>query len=59
MMMDFIMLTLSIAVAILLASSLSLVLVMNKKVLKWYLHYVNKITDEVVNEVLAVSEEES
>lgn len=47
-MMNFVVLTLSVTVGILLASSLSIAVLMNKKVLKWYMNKVQKITEEMI-----------
>ena len=49
-MMEFVLLTLSITVALLLASGLSVLLVTSKPVLKWYMKKVNKITEQVIDE---------
>lgn len=49
-MMDFVLLTLSITVSLLLASGAALVLCTSKPVLKWYMKKVNKITEQVINE---------
>lgn len=49
-MMDFVLLTLCITVAIMLASGISVLLVTSKPVLKWYLKKVNKITENVFEE---------
>mgnify|MGYP003294987423 CR=1 FL=1 len=46
-MMDFVLMTLSFAVAILLASFVACVIMLNKKVMKAYLKYVNKMVNEV------------
>lgn len=56
-MMNFIVMTLSFTVAILLASGLAIMFVLNKKVLKWYMKKVNKITMEVLEESSYDSEE--
>ena len=50
-MMEFVVMTLSFTVAILLASFIACVLVCNKKVLKWYLKKVNNVTMEVFEEI--------
>lgn len=43
-MMEFIVMTLSITVAILLASGLAVIIMLNKKVMNWYLNKVYKAT---------------
>ena len=50
-MMDFIVMTLSFTTAMLLASALVFVLMLNKKVMKWYVKYVNKMTVEIADEL--------
>lgn len=57
-MMDFIVMTLSFTVAILLATVIVVVAVMNKPVMKWYMKKVNKLTMVVLEDTLAASEEE-
>ena len=42
-MMNFVLLTLSIMVAILLASVLAFVVMLNTKVMKWYMNYIVKM----------------
>lgn len=49
-MMEFVLLTLSITVALLLASGVALVLCTSKPVIKWYMKKVNKITEQVIDE---------
>lgn len=49
-MMDFFITTLSFTVAILLASGLSVLVMMNKKTIKWYMKKVNKMTEELSDE---------
>ena len=46
-MMDFIIMTVSFAIAILLASGLALVIMLNKTVMGWYMRYVVKMTSEL------------
>lgn len=50
-MMDFIMMTLSFTVAILLASGLTVVMMLNKKVMKGYMKYVTKLSAEIADEL--------
>lgn len=57
-MMEFIMMTLSFTVAMLLASFIALVCVMNKKVLGWYMKKVNKITMDLFEEIASDNSEE-
>lgn len=60
-MMDFVVMTLSFTVAMLLASTLACIIVLNKKVMKWYLKKVNKITMDVfedISQAFEVSKEE-
>lgn len=51
-MMDFIVMTLSFTVAILLASGFVLMIIMQPKVLKSYTKYVMKVSNQVVDEML-------
>lgn len=50
-MLNFIILTISITVAILLASALACFIVLQPKVMKWYLRYVMKMSEDIVNEL--------
>lgn len=50
-MMDFIVMTLSFTVAILLASGLALMIIMQPKVLKSYTKYVMKMSNQIVEEM--------
>lgn len=56
-MMDFIIMTLSFTVAILLASGIALVAMCNKKVLKWYMKKVNKMTMDLFEESVETIDE--
>lgn len=49
-MINFISMTLSFTVAILLASGLSLFIVTNKRVMKWYMRKVNKMTEDLFSQ---------
>ena len=49
-MMNFVLLVVAIAVGILLASVLSVAVLMNKRVLKWYMRKVTKITEELIKD---------
>ena len=51
-MMNFVIMTLSFTTAILLASAISVMVVTNKRVLKWYLKKVQKSTEEFLEEDL-------
>ncbi len=58
-MMNFVVMTLSFTVAILLASFIACMIVLNKRVVKWYLKKVNALTMdafEEISELYAVSE---
>lgn len=46
-MMDFVLMTISFTMAILLAGGLSIMILMNKRVLKWYMKKVEKMTNEL------------
>ena len=50
-MMNFLLMTLSFTVAILLASFIACVCVMNKKVMKWYMKKVMGLTEEITDEL--------
>lgn len=50
-MLNFIILTISIMVAILLASALACFIMLQPKVLKWYLRYVQKLTEEIIDDL--------
>lgn len=56
-MMEFIIMTLSFTVAIMLASVLSVAITLNSKVLGWYMKKVNKITNKIINESFDSDEE--
>ena len=58
-MLEFIILTLSFTVAILLSTVIMIAIVMNKKVMKAYMKWVNKMSAEIVNEMFDNEEEES
>lgn len=58
MLVEFIMMTLSITVGILLASVLAFMLMFNKKVLKWYMKKVNNISKQLVDEMFDENEDE-
>ena len=47
-MMNLIILTICITVAILMASALACVIMLQPKVIKWYLKHVMKVTNEIV-----------
>ncbi len=49
-MLNFIILTISIMVAILLASALACVIMLQPKVMKWYLRYVMKMSEDIAKE---------
>lgn len=51
MLFNFIILTISITVAILLASALACFVMLQPKVLKWYLRYVMKVSEDIVDEL--------
>ncbi len=56
-MMEFVMLTICFTVAILLASVLSVVIMLNPKVMKWYMKKVNDVTAKLFEESFAADEE--
>lgn len=56
-MMEFIIMTLSFTVAIMLASVLSIAIMLNSKVLNWYMKKVNEITNKLINESFDSNEE--
>ena len=56
-MMEFIIMTLSFTVAILLASGLCVAIMLNSKVLGWYMKKVNKVTSKMINESFDSDEE--
>jgi type IV secretory pathway component VirB8 len=56
-MMEFVIMTLSFTVAILLASVLSVAIMLNSKVLSWYMKKVNKVTNKMFDESFAADEE--
>lgn len=56
-MMEFIMMTLAIMVGILLASGLTLAVVLNKKVMRAYLKWTLKLSKEITDELLESLEE--
>lgn len=60
-MFNFVVLTLSITVAMLLASGLAVAVMLNKHVLKWYMNKVQKITEEMLKDQFKIDldEEES
>ena len=49
-MMEFVIMTLSFTVAILLASVLGVLIMMSKPVMKWYMKRVNKLTNVLLSE---------
>ena len=57
-MMEFVILTLSFTVAILLASVLGVVIMLNPKVVKWYMKKVNDVTMLLFDESFAADKEE-
>lgn len=57
-MMDFVMTTLSFMVAMLLASSIMMFIIMQKPVLKWYTKKVMKLSEEINDELLYGDEED-
>ena len=57
-MMNFILMTLSFTVAILLASLFSVLIILNTKVMKWYINKVQKITMEVFEDLDYVFKDE-
>lgn len=59
MMMNFVLLTLSIMVAILLASALAFVVMLNTKVMKWYMKKMFKMTTSIMTDedIVKVMEE--
>ena len=59
-MLNFIMMTLSFTVAILLAAFIACMVMLNKKVAKWYLKKANGLTDDLFKEIseqFAISED--
>lgn len=56
-MMEFVMMTASFMTAIVLGTLVVFAALLNKPVLKWYMNYVGKLTNEILNESLAVSED--
>lgn len=56
-MMEFVLMTLSFTVAILLATVIMIAIVMNKKVMKAYMKWVNKMSREIVDEMFDDSDE--
>ena len=56
-MMEFIIMALSFTVAIMLASVLSVAIMLNSKVLGWYMKKVNKITNQIINDSFDSDEE--
>lgn len=50
-MMNFITLTVAIALAILLASVLACIIMLQPVVMKWYLRYVMKMTERIMEEL--------
>lgn len=56
--MNFILMTLSFTVAILLASLFSVLIILNTKVMKWYINKVQKITMEVFEDLDYVFKDE-
>lgn len=50
-MLNFILMTVSIAIAILLASVVACIVMLNPKVLKWYLRYVQKVAENIINDL--------
>lgn len=50
-MLNFILMTVSIAIAILLASVVACIVMLNPKVLKWYLRYVQKVTENIIDDL--------
>jgi type IV secretory pathway component VirB8 len=56
-MMEFVILTLSFTVAILLASALSVVIMLNSKVTKWYMKKINNMTAKMFEESFAADKE--
>ena len=50
-------LTSSITVAILVSGVISVLVFTNPKVLKWYLRKVNKVTNEIVNDLMNETED--
>ena len=55
-MMEFVLMVLSFVVAILLSSSIMIAIMMNKKVIKAYMKWVNKMASEIVDEMFGDSE---
>ena len=56
-MMEFIIMTLSFTVAILLASGIACAIMCNKKVLKWYMKKVNKLSMDLFEEIASDEED--
>lgn len=56
-MLEFIMLTLSFTVAILLSTVIMIAIIMNKKVMKAYMKWCNKMSATIVNEMFDEEEE--
>lgn len=50
-MLNYIILTICITVAILLASALSVAILLQPKVLKWYVKYVMKVNEDMLNDL--------
>ena len=55
-MMEFVMMTISFTVAIVLGTLVVFAALLNKPVLKWYMNYVGKLTNEILNESLKADE---
>lgn len=50
-MMNFIIMTASLTVAILLATVIAFAVLLQPKVLKWYMKYVSKLSEQMVDEM--------
>lgn len=50
-MMEFVIMTLSFTVAILLASGIGVALALNPKVMKWYMKYAQKIANDYIEDL--------
>lgn len=50
-MMEFIMMTISFAVGILLAMAVAFAVMLQPKVLKWYMSYATKVSNQIVEEM--------
>lgn len=50
-MMNFILMTISFAIAILLASALACAIMLQPKVMKWYTKYVMKMSEKITDEL--------